>query len=82
MSMEDDVQLKLCLQQALLTYITPELRSVSADIEPEHQIIFLRFVFARLPSDSELDAASCAATEITASCPDSWVVEVDYPEWH
>ena len=79
MGLEDDAQLRLSLQRALLTNVTPELRSVSADIDLNRRLISLRFVFARPPSDSERDAASSAATEVIADYPDGWLFEEEYP---
>ncbi|MDB5336691.1 MAG: hypothetical protein JWN70_2310 [Planctomycetaceae bacterium] len=78
MSIEDDVRLRLSLQRALLTHVTPELRSVSGDIDPERRFITLRFVFARQPSDSELAAASIAATEAIADYSDDWSLNEEY----
>ena len=78
MSSEDDIRLRLTAQRALLTHVTPELRSVSADIDPERQSVHLRFFFAREPSDSERDAASCASTEVIADYSDGWVLDEEY----
>lgn len=78
MSIEDDVRLRLSLQRALLTHVTPELRSVSADVDPERRLINLRFVFARKPSDSEQDATSAAATEVIADYPNDWDLNEEY----
>lgn len=73
-----DNALRLSAQRALLTQVTPPSRSVSADIDPERKSVHLRFVFSRVPSDSERDAASCAATEVIADYPDGWVVNDEY----
>jgi hypothetical protein len=78
MAVEDDVRLRLSLQRAMLTHVTSELRSVSADVTPEARLIRVRFIFAREPSDSERDAASCAATEVIADYPDGWRVDEEY----
>src|SRR4051812_20742129 len=78
MALEDDVKLRLSLQRALLTHVTSELRSVSADVQPEGRSVRLRFIFARQPSDSERDAVSCAATEVIADYADGWLFDEEY----
>lgn len=78
METEDDIQLRLSAQRALLTHVTPDLRSVSADIYPERRAIQLRFIFARRPSDSERDAASIAATEVIADYSGNWGLFEEY----
>jgi hypothetical protein len=79
MGVEDDVRLQLSLQRALLTHVTPELRAVSAESDRVRRVVSLRFIFARPPSDSERDAASCSATEVIADHPDGWLLEEEYP---
>lgn len=78
MSREDDNRLLLSAQRALRTHVTSELRSVSADIDLERQSVHLRFVFARQPSVSERDAASCAATEVIADYSGEWGLNEEY----
>jgi hypothetical protein len=78
MDVENDVRIRLSLQQALLTHVTPELRSVSVDVAPEARLVRLRFIFAREPSDSERDAASCAATEVIADYSEGWRLDEEY----
>ena len=78
MNREDEVQLRLGLQRALLTHVTSELRSVSADLDAELRSVRLRFVFARQPSDAERDAASTTATEVIADYPEGWTVDEEY----
>ncbi|WP_435016231.1 hypothetical protein TA3x_003795 [Tundrisphaera sp. TA3] len=78
MGSEDDTRLRIGAQLALLTHVTPELRSVSADIEPGRRLVQVRFIFAREPSHSERDAASCAAGEIIANYSDGWSIDEQY----
>jgi len=78
MSVEDDVRLRLCAQQALLSHVTPDLRSVSLDIDPERRFIFVRFIFNSEPSESVRDAAACAGTEIIAEYSGDWNFDEQY----
>jgi hypothetical protein len=78
MGSEDDVRLRLSAQRALLTHVTPALRGVSADVDTERRSVRLRFIFAREPSDSERDAASCAATEVIADYSDGWHLNEEF----
>lgn len=80
MGLEGDSQLLLSVQRALLSQVTPELRSVSAELDPECRSVRLRFVFARQPSDSERDAASIAATLVIADFSDreGWQLDEEY----
>jgi hypothetical protein len=78
MGVEEDVQLRLSLQRALLSHVTPDLRSVSADVLPEKRMVRLRFVFARQPGDSDHNATSIAAAEVIADYPDDWQLEEEY----
>jgi hypothetical protein len=78
MAAEDDVYLQLSLQRALLGAVTPELRSVSAEIDLEKLWVYIRFIFAREPSDSEREAAAVAATEVIAAFSDGWMVDEEY----
>jgi hypothetical protein len=80
MGIEDDSQLLLSVQRALLSQVTPELRGVSADLDSERRLVLLRFVFARQPSDSERDAASVAATLVITDYSDreGWELDEEY----
>lgn len=78
MNTEADNRLRVRLQIASLTQVTPELRSVSADADPATRMIHLRFVFAREPSDSERDAASIAGTNVLAAYPGTWDILEEY----
>ena len=79
MGIDHDTRFLLNVQQALLSQVTPALRSVSGDIDLDRRVIRLRFIFARQPSDSEQDAASIAAAQIIADCSDSWQLDEEYP---
>src|SRR4051794_10242135 len=79
MDVERDMELRLSVQRALLTHVTPPLRAVSADIDPGRRLIRLRFIFEATPSDSMREAASCAATEVIADYVDGWAFEDEYP---
>ena len=68
---------RLSAQRALLTHVVPALRSVSLGIDELHKTWSIRFCFARTPSNSERDAASCAAGEIIADFPE-WVADEQY----
>src|SRR5688572_21866854 len=78
MEVSSDVVLRLSAQRALLGHVTPPLRSVSVDLDPLRRIVFVRFVFAREPSESQGNAASCAGTEILADYPDQWTIEEEF----
>jgi hypothetical protein len=62
---------RLSAQRALLAHATPPLRSVSLAVDEPARQWAIRFVFDGHPSDSQLEAARCAVTEILA----------DFPEW-
>jgi hypothetical protein len=70
--------LRLTAQTALLTHVTPPLRSVSVDLDAEARVVFVRFIFDRAPSPSQRDAASTAATEIGAAYPAPWMLDEEY----
>jgi hypothetical protein len=79
MDLSSETYLCMSAQRALLDHITPPVRSVSVDIDASQKLISIRFVFERQPSDSELDAASCAATEIISDYEGGWDFDEQYP---
>jgi hypothetical protein len=71
-------RIRLSAQRALLGNVTPQLRAVSVDTDPESKRVSVRFVFDGEPSESVRDAASCAAAEMIADYPDPWTIHEDY----
>ena len=71
MSIPAHISFRLSAQRALLTHVTPPLRGVSLSVDEPGRRWAIRFVFDGCPSESQLDAAKCAVTEILA----------DFPEW-
>ena len=74
MGHEDDADLRISAQRALLGHVVPSLRAVSLDIIPLQHRILIRFVFDAQPHDSVRDVVGCAATEIIADYPDGWEI--------
>ena len=68
---------RLSAQAALLTHVTPPLRSVSLSVDEPNRRWAIRFIFDRKPSDSELDAAQTVVTEMLADEPD-WEYEDEF----
>lgn len=68
----------LSAQRALLGHVTPQLRAVSVDADPNRQQLAIRFVFDGEPSESVREAASCAATEMIADYPDPWTIDEEH----
>jgi hypothetical protein len=64
------ISFRLSAQGALLTHITPPLRNVSLAVDEQARRWTIRFVFDGRPSESQLEAARCAVTEILADFPD------------
>jgi hypothetical protein len=71
MSLPAHISFRLSAQRALLTHITPPLRAVSLAVDEPGRRWAIRFVFDGRPSESQLEAARCAVTEMLA----------DFPEW-
>jgi len=78
MGVADDNSLRLSAQRALLTHVTPRLRAVSVDIDPESCRIWARFIFDDEPSETVRDTAACAGTEIIADYPESWDITEEF----
>ena len=77
MGSNDDIDVRLSAQRALLGHVTPQLRAVSVDVDPERQRLAVRFVFDGEPSESVRDTASCAAAEMIADRPQGWTIGED-----
>ncbi|MYM69174.1 hypothetical protein GTP45_20365 [Pseudoduganella sp. FT55W] len=60
-------QLRTVAQVALLTHITPRVRSISLDLESSERKICFRVYTDGVLSESALEALSCAVTEIEAT---------------
>ena len=78
MGVEDDISVRLSAQRALLGHTTPELRAVSVDVDPQSRRVSVRFVFDGEASESVLDAASCAGTEILSDYPEGWDIDEQF----
>jgi hypothetical protein len=74
MQSDDDVNLRLNAQRALLGYVTPPLRAASVDIDPARRRVLIRFVFDGEPGEDAREAASTAGGELIADYPDGWVI--------
>lgn len=77
MAHEDDIQLRLSAQRALLTHVTPSMRAVSVEIIPEQRRAWVRFIFDGEPSPTEKETASAAHTEILTDFVDELMVELE-----
>jgi hypothetical protein len=77
MAHEDDLQLRLSAQRALLGNITPSTRAVSVEVSPEQRRASVRFIFDGEPSPYEEETASVAHTEILSDFVDEWAVELE-----
>ncbi|HZU36068.1 MAG TPA: hypothetical protein VFA18_09175 [Gemmataceae bacterium] len=64
------ISFRLSAQRALLTHVTPLLRSVSLAVDESCRCWAIRFIFDGSPTTSVLEAAQCAVTEIVADFPD------------
>lgn len=71
MTLPAHISFRLSAQGALLTHVTPPLRAVSLAVDEPNQRWAIRFVFDGHPSESQLEAAQIAVTEILS----------DFPEW-
>ncbi len=78
MAQEDDIQLRLSAQRALLTHITPSMRAVSVEVIPEQRRAWVRFIFDGKPSPDEEETASVAHTEILSDFVDEWIAPNRY----
>lgn len=77
MGIEDDISIRLSAQRALLGHVTPALRAVSVDVDPQSRRVSVRFVFDGEVSEAVRDAAACAGTEILSDYPD-WDVDEQF----
>lgn len=77
MSLPAHILFRLSVQRALLTHVTPPLRAVSLAVDEPGRRWAIRFVFDGRPSDSQLEAARCAVTEVLADFPD-WDYEDEF----
>src|SRR5436190_577673 len=64
------ISFRLSAQRALLTHVTPPLRHVPLSVDEQDRRWAIRFVFDGRPSESQLEAAGCAVTEVLADFPD------------
>jgi hypothetical protein len=64
------IRFRLSAQRALLGHVTPPLRSVSISVNELKSAWSIRFVFDGEPSESQLEEAKVATTEILADFPD------------
>lgn len=75
----------LATQRALLGVVTPQLRAVVIDVEPENEIFFISFFYDGEISEELQDLWECAITEASASLGPDYYTEqqidrVDYPK--
>jgi hypothetical protein len=77
MAQQDDINLRLSAQRALLTHVTRTMRAVSVDVVPEEKRAWIRFVFDGEPPPAEAEAASVACTEIMTDFVDDWVFDTE-----
>jgi len=71
------ISFRLSAQRALLTHVTPPLRAVSLTVEEAEKTWAIRFVFDGHASESQLEAARVAVTEIVTDHLD-WVFSEEY----
>ena len=75
----------ISIQTALLGVVTPALRAVIVDYNPDEEILFVRFYYDGSISEDLEDLWQCAITEASAHLgPDCFVDEgverLDYPQ--
>ena len=78
MGLDEDISVRLSAQRALLGHVTPELRAVSVDVDPQSRRISARFVFDGEVNETVRDAASCAGTEILSDYPEGWDIDEQF----
>ena len=74
-SATDDYGLLASAVRALWGSVTPDMRAVSVEADPDERVIRFRFVFDGPPSESAVDAAQAAATELVADFDNAWSVD-------
>jgi hypothetical protein len=75
----------LATQRALLRTITPELRAVVIDVDPEDRLFYMHFFYDGEVSEQLVDLWDCATTEASADLGihcrvDEKVQRLDYPQ--
>jgi hypothetical protein len=75
----------LALQRGMLGVVTPELRSVIADIDQENQLLYIRFFYDGDVPYENIDEWECAISESIADLGpeyslDAKVERIDYPK--
>ena len=74
----------LAMQRALLNEVTPELRAVAVDFDPQQLIFYTAFYYEGEPSEKMIDLWDCAITEASADLGhcfiQSQIDRLDYPQ--
>lgn len=74
----------ICMQNALLGAIVPELRAVTVDIDVETKTLFYFFFYDGEISDKLFDLASVASAEASAHMSayfvDDNIIRLDFPQ--
>ena len=81
----DRSQLLLSLQRALLGAVHSQLRQASIELDPNSQLVHVRFEYDGPPDPAVKESCSVAATEVIADFPAPWDLDVQhrvvpYPE--
>lgn len=73
----------LAMQNALLGVVTPELRAVVLDVNPDTQLLYIRFYYDGDVSEELIDLWDCAITEASADLGadvlDDGIERIDFP---
>jgi hypothetical protein len=73
-----DIYLRLSAQDALLRRVTPDLRSVSVDLDETTRTVYVRFTFDSEPPDGVREAAEEAVAQIMADFRTAWTLDDEY----
>lgn len=58
--------------------ITPNLRSISINLNNENKNIDIQYVFSKKPTEEELHTVSCIGTEIIADTVAPWTLHEEF----
>jgi hypothetical protein len=78
MQLPPDIYLRLSAQDALLRRVTPDIRSVSVDIDDTTRTVYIRFIFEGEPPDAVLEAAEEAVAQIMGDFRAPWTLDDEY----
>ena len=74
----DRSQLLLSLQRALLGAVHSQLRQASIELDPNSQLVRVRFEYDGPPDPAVKESCAGAATELIADFPAPWDLDVQH----